>query len=92
MVLSKPGVLVGLRAKWSSFISCYSLNENGLHRSTGSGTIRICGLVRVSVALLEEVCHWVKGGCGDMEALKFQKLKPVPVCHSLFLMPANLAS
>ena len=32
---------------------CDGLNILG----PGSGTIRRCGLVRVSVALLEEVCH-----------------------------------
>ena len=76
MVLSKPGVLVGLRAKWTSFISCYSLNENGLHRSTGSGTIRICVLVRVSVALLEEVCHWGLGGSKSPTQVQCHKHSP----------------
>lgn len=34
-----------------------SLNENGVHRPTGSGTIRKCGTVGVGTALLGEVCH-----------------------------------
>lgn len=47
-----------------------------------SGTTGPCGLVRVGVALLEKVCHWEW-------ALKSQMLKPGPVSHSLFLLPAN---
>jgi hypothetical protein len=36
-----------------SHTQCVGLNMLG----PGSGTIRRCGLVRVGVALLEEVCH-----------------------------------
>jgi hypothetical protein len=32
---------------------CGSLNEKGSHRSMGSSIIRSCGLVEVSMALLE---------------------------------------
>jgi hypothetical protein len=45
------------------------MNRNGLTEfclnawPIGSGTIRKCSLVRVGVALLEEVCH---GGGGRM--------------------------
>ena len=34
-------------------VECGGLNMLG----PGNGTVRRCGLVRVSVALLEEVCH-----------------------------------
>jgi hypothetical protein len=57
------------------------LNENDPYRLTGSGAIRRCGFIGVGVALLKEVCH-----CGW--ALRFQKLMPGPVAHSLFLLPA----
>ena len=62
---------------------CGGLNKNGSHRLTGSGTIRKCVLVRVGVALLEEVYHW-------QWTLGFQKLKP-GIVHSaiLFLLSAN---
>jgi hypothetical protein len=48
---------------------CAVLDENGSHRAIGSGATRRCGLVRVGVALLEEVCHWGW-------TLRFQKLEP----------------
>ena len=43
--------------------------------------IRVCGLVRVSVAFLEEVCY-----CGW--PLRFQNPNGAQ-CHSLFLLPAD---
>ena len=48
---------------------------------TESSTFRSCGLVRVGMDLLGEVCHWG-------HALRAQILKPGPVC-GLFLLPAN---
>ena len=36
---------------------CGGLNENGLRRPIGSGTIRRCGLVEVDMSLLEKACH-----------------------------------
>ena len=39
-------------------ISCGGLNKNGSHKIIGSGTIRGCDLVSISIALLEGVCHW----------------------------------
>ena len=56
-------------------MSCGGLNENGQHRPIENGIIG-------GVALLEEVCHrgW---------ALRFKKLKPDPVAHSLFLLPLD---
>ena len=54
---------------------CYdSLNENSPHRLIGNGTSQRCGLVGVSVALLEEVCH-----CGL--GLEVPTLKLYPVWH-----------
>jgi hypothetical protein len=41
----------------SLFSCCGGLNENGPLRPIGSGTIRMCGLIGIGVALLEEVCH-----------------------------------
>lgn len=53
---------------------CAGLNENGSFRFIGSGIIK-------GVTLLREICHreW---------AMIFQKLKPAPLVHSLFLLPA----
>ena len=48
------------------------LKENGSHRLIGSVTIRRYCLVKVSVALLEEVCHWG-------QALRSQMLMLGPV-------------
>jgi hypothetical protein len=61
---------------------CGSLNENGPPKAPGSGTIRSCGFVGVDLAFLEKVCQ--RG------ALRFQMLKPGPVAHSLFRLPADL--
>lgn len=38
-------------------IDCGSWNENGPHRSIGSGTNSRCALDGIGVVLLEEVCH-----------------------------------
>ena len=56
------------------------MKENEPHRSIGSGTIRRHGLVGVDMAFL--VCHWGW-------VLRFQRLKPVPVVHSVLLVPVN---
>ena len=52
------------RDQW---LLCYGLNENCLHRLTGSITVKRCGLNGVGVALLEKVCDWG-------QALRFQCL------------------
>ena len=61
--------LLWLQAYRSQGVECGGLNRNDPHRlmclnawSTGSGTLRGCGLVKVGVALLEEV------GCDVSEA------------------------
>jgi len=38
-----------------------SLDKNGPHRATGTGTLKRCDLVGVGVALFEELCHWGVG-------------------------------
>jgi hypothetical protein len=45
----------------------------------GRSTIRRCGLVGIGV-VLEETSHWGW-------ALRFQKFKPDPTAHVLFLLP-----
>ena len=42
---------------WGPRVECGGLNENGSHRLKGGGTVRRYSLVKVGVALLEEVCH-----------------------------------
>jgi hypothetical protein len=66
----------------------WGLNRDGPHRlmclhawSPESGSTRRSGLVRVGVALLEEVCHW--------EALRSQELKPGLVAHCLSSLPTD---
>ena len=58
----------GYKAYGGQRVECGGLNRYSPYRlmcvdtwPTESGTIRWCGLVGVSVALLEEVCHW-RGG------------------------------
>ena len=62
---------------------CGGLNNSGPHRSTRSGTFKMCDLVVVGMALLQEVCHWGW-------ALRFNKLKPSLVAQGLFLLPADV--
>ena len=55
---------------------CGDFNKNALQRLIRSGTIKICGLVGVGVALLEV-------------GLRSQKFKAGLVTHSLFLLPSD---
>jgi hypothetical protein len=70
-----PG-LCGQHHTHSCYTHCGGLNENGSHRLRGSATVRRCSLIKVDMALLEEVCHWGW-------ALRFQMLKPGSVTLSL---------
>jgi hypothetical protein len=66
---------------WRDF--CGGLNKNGPHRLIGSSMLRRCGLTGVIVALLEELCHWVRRSGSKL-------VKPSLVgIH--FLLPANRA-
>jgi len=47
------------KAKQTGRGAWWGLNENGPHRFVGNGIVRRYGLIRVGVALLEEVCHWL---------------------------------
>ena len=49
------------RCCFTTLCQCGGLNENGPLRLIGNGTIRKCGLVKVGVALLEEMCHCMSG-------------------------------
>lgn len=65
---------------------CNHLNKNDLmgsnsHRVALFGKVRKCGLIRVNVTLLEEVCYWGR-------ALRYQK--PKPGTGTVFLLPADL--
>lgn len=42
-----------------------------------------CGFVGAGVAVIEEVCHWLR-------SLRFQNAKSGPVSFSLFLLPPDL--
>ena len=50
-------IMILLQVYRGQGVECGSLNAIGLHKLLRSGTIGRCGLVRVSMALLEEVCH-----------------------------------
>jgi hypothetical protein len=45
--------MIWLQAHEGQGVECDCLNENGLHRLIGSGTIRRCGLLGTGMGLLE---------------------------------------
>jgi hypothetical protein len=48
--------MIWLQAYGGQGVECGGLNKNGSRRPLESSTIRMCGLVRVGVVLLELVC------------------------------------
>ena len=80
--------MILLQAYRGQGVECGSLNANGLHKLIWSGTTGRCGLVRVSMALLEEVCH-CGGGLWDLNA---QATSSVSVHFLLPLQDAELFS
>ena len=53
--------MIWLQACGGQGVECGTLNVIGPQKLIGSGNIRRYGLVEVSMALLEEVCHCVVG-------------------------------